>query len=164
MSHRLTTIDISKEDLKFSVAHFTIFSSTERERLHGHNFKVRASVVAPVDENGMCFNYQEIKTRLRALCKSLDEYVVLPGNSPHLQISENEQNYCVTFNGENMTFLRSDTRVLDIRNTTVEEFSNYIVQQLVNRDNFFQANDVHSLTIAVSSGDGQWGASSWQRP
>ena len=31
----LTTIEIDKENLKFSAAHFTIFSGTERERLHG---------------------------------------------------------------------------------------------------------------------------------
>ncbi|MBT8148993.1 MAG: 6-pyruvoyl tetrahydropterin synthase [Pseudomonadales bacterium] len=164
MPHRLTTIEISKEDLKFSAAHFTIFSATERERLHGHNFRVRASVVAPVDDNGMCFNYQEIKSRLRTLCQSLDEYLLLPGESPYLQLSEQDNYYHASFNGEDMRFRKSDTRLLEIRNTTVEEFSNYILQQLVHSDNFFQANDVHSVTIAVSSGDGQWGASHWQRP
>jgi len=164
MPHRLTTIEISKEDLKFSAAHFTIFSATERERLHGHNFRVRASVVAPVDDNGLCFNYQEIKSRLRTLCQSLDEYLLLPAESPHLQVSEQNEYYNASFNGEQMRFRKSDTRVLEIRNTTVEEFSNYILQQLVSSDNFFQANDVHSVTIAVSSGDGQWGASHWQRP
>ena len=30
---RHTCIEISKEDLKFSAAHFTIFSATDRERL-----------------------------------------------------------------------------------------------------------------------------------
>jgi 6-pyruvoyltetrahydropterin/6-carboxytetrahydropterin synthase len=162
MTQRLTTIEISKEDLKFSGAHFTIFSATERERLHGHNFKVRASVVAPVDENGMCFNYQEIKSRLRKLCSSLDEYVLLPGQSPHMQINQEGPMYIAHFNGESMSFLTSDTQVLDIRNTTVEEFSHYILQQLVNADNFFADNDVHSMTIAVSSGDGQWGSTKWQ--
>ena len=47
MSHLLTTINICKEALKFSGAHFTIFSATDRERLHGHNFRVRAEVTAP---------------------------------------------------------------------------------------------------------------------
>ena len=50
-----TTIDILKEDIKFSAAHFTVFSATERERLHGHNFHVGLSVTAPVGSNGMCF-------------------------------------------------------------------------------------------------------------
>ena len=68
-----TCIEISKEDLKFSGAHFTIFSATERERLHGHNFKVSLLLTADVGDNGMCFSYVEIKTRLRKLCAQLDE-------------------------------------------------------------------------------------------
>ena len=163
MPNRLTTIDISKEDFKFSGAHFTIFSATQRERLHGHNFKVRAQVIAPVDENGMCFNYQEIKIRLRKLCDALDEYVLLPGLSPHLTIETQQQHLVVTFAQQSMSFLQSDTRVLAIRNTTVEEFSHYILDQLINTDDFFIKNNVKKITVGVSSGDGQWGSSSWQK-
>ena len=32
---RYSTLEIGKEDMKFSAAHYTIFSATERERLHG---------------------------------------------------------------------------------------------------------------------------------
>jgi len=163
-SNRTTTLDIAKENLKFSGAHFTIFSATERERLHGHNFKIRATVKAGVDDNGMCFNYQEIKKRLRAVCEKLDEYLILAGNSPYLAIDETDTNYLVTFAGAQMQFLKSDTLILPIRNTTVEEFSAYILGELINSDRFFFDNDVHSLTIGASSGDGQWGFSSWDKP
>ena len=161
MNYRLTTIDISKENFKFSGAHFTVFSSTERERLHGHNFKVRAEVVAPVDDNGLCFNYQEIKVRLRAICDELDEYVLLPGLSPHLSISQSGTTVTATFNNQVMSFLASDTLVLPIRNTTVEEFSHMIINMLVEKDDFFVVNDVRRMKISVSSGDGQWGSSVW---
>ena len=161
MPHRLTTINICKEALKFSGAHFTIFSATDRERLHGHNFRVRAEVTAPVDDNGMCFNYQEIKTRLRTICNALDEYMLLPGKSPHLKIEHIDKQYHVHFNNELMVFIADDTRVLDIRNTTVEEFSYYILDQMVSADTFFIENDVANITIGVSSGDGQWGSSTW---
>ncbi len=161
MSNRLTTIDISKEDLKFSCAHFTIFSATNRERLHGHNFKVRAQVTAEVFDNGMCFDYQEIKSRLRSICKQLDEYVLLPGNSPYLAIQHIDEQYEVTFNNETMYFVADDTKVLNIRNTTVEEFSYYVLEQMINQDQFFIENKVKKITVGVSSGDGQWGSYSW---
>lgn len=164
MSYRTTTIEIAKENLKFSGAHFTIFSATDRERLHGHNFKVRATVTAGVDDNGMCFNYQEIKKRLRAVCEKLDEFLLLAGRSPHLKIQECAPNFLVTFNNDQMQFLKSDTLVLPIKNSTVEEFSAYILDKLINKDRFFLDNDVHNLTIGVSSGDGQWGSSTWQKP
>ena len=60
-----------------------------------------------------------------------------------------------------MIFIADDTRVLDIRNTTVEEFSYFILDQMVNADTFFTENDVAKITIGVSSGDGQWGSSTW---
>jgi hypothetical protein len=41
---RRTVIEIQKEYLHFSAAHFTIFSATVRENLHGHNFHVGAQL------------------------------------------------------------------------------------------------------------------------
>ena len=38
------TISLSKEDMKFSAGHFTIFDGAARETLHGHNFTVSAEV------------------------------------------------------------------------------------------------------------------------
>lgn len=61
-----------------------------------------------------------------------------------------------------MHFPQTDTLVLPIRNTTVEEFSHLILSRLVDKDDFFRSNDVRQLTIGVSSGDGQWGSSVWK--
>ncbi|KAJ1474389.1 hypothetical protein T484DRAFT_1832500 [Baffinella frigidus] len=41
---RYSTIEIGKEDMKFSAAHFTVFSAKERERLHGHTHAVKVQV------------------------------------------------------------------------------------------------------------------------
>ncbi|EQD50251.1 hypothetical protein B1A_13514, partial [mine drainage metagenome] len=35
---RSVEVDLSKERMKFSAGHFTVFSASERENLHGHNF------------------------------------------------------------------------------------------------------------------------------
>ncbi|MDB3933713.1 6-carboxytetrahydropterin synthase, partial [Luminiphilus sp.] len=48
---RLTTLHIEKEAHKFSAAHYTIFSATERERLHGHNYFVSVRIVAKMGNN-----------------------------------------------------------------------------------------------------------------
>ena len=82
----LTTIEISKDYLHFNSAHFTIFSATEREDLHGHTFYVRAYVTSPVDDNGLAFDYNILKSKLMALCDHLDEKVLLPERSPHLDL------------------------------------------------------------------------------
>lgn len=160
----LTTIEISKEDIKFSAAHFTIFSATERERLHGHNFAVRLAVTAPVGDDGICFSYKDIKTRLRALCDSLDEYVLLPLHSPHLRIEEEGLFYVVHFNGEKIPLLKSDTLLLPVRNSTVEEYARYVLGQFIGDGSFMRARNICAVEVKVSSGPGQSGSSRWQQP
>lgn len=159
---RLTTIEVSKEYLKFSAAHFTIFTATDRERLHGHNYSVAVKVTAPVDDNGLCFPYGELKSRMRTLCDALDEYTIIPGDSPHLGITEQDNYFRVEFNGEVMLFLQSDTLVLPIRNSTVEEFSRYLLHTLMQDDAFFRDNHCARAEITVYSGPGQSASFAWE--
>lgn len=158
----LTTIEISKEDIKFSAAHFTLFSATERERLHGHNFAVHLAVTAPVGDDGICFSYKEVKTRLRELCNSLDEYMVLPTLSPHLRIEEEGLFYIAVFNSERIPFLKAETLLLPMRNSTVEEFARYLLGRFIGDGSFVNDRNICAAEIKVSSGPGQSGSSSWQ--
>ncbi len=158
----LTTIEISKEDIKFSAAHFTLFSATERERLHGHNFAVWLAVTAPVGDDGICFSYKEVKTRLRELCSDLDEYMVLPTQSPHLRIEEEGLFYIAVFNGERIPFLKAETLLLPMRNSTVEEFARYLLGRFIGNGSFVRDRNICAVEIKVSSGPGQSGSSSWR--
>ena len=157
----LTTIEISKEDIKFSAAHFTIFNATERERLHGHNYAVYLAVTAPVGDDGICFSYKDIKTRLRELCESLDEYTLLPQYSPHLRIEQDEEFYIAWFNGEKIPLRKSDTLLLPIRNSTVEEFARYLRDRFVGDASFLKQRNIITAVVKVSSGPGQCGSAEW---
>ena len=106
----LTTIEISKDYLHFNSAHFTIFSASEREDLHGHTFYVRAFVTSAVDENGMAFDYNILKSSLMNLCDHLDEKVLLPERSPHLSLSEADGYLIATYGEEKLPFLPRDVR------------------------------------------------------
>jgi len=156
-----TTIEIQKEDIKFSAAHFTIFSATDRERLHGHNFHVHLAITVPLGDNGMRFSYKEVKDRLRNLVATLDEYTLLPALSPFLKVQEDGNNYRVNFNDEILYFLKADTLLLPLRNTTVEEFARYLLQQFLQDTDFIVGNAVQQLVMKVSSGAGQWGSAQW---
>ena len=159
----LTTIEISKQDIKFSAAHFTIFSATERERLHGHNFAVELAVTAPVGDDGICFSYKDIKTRIRTLCETLDEYTLIPLQSPHMRITEEGALYIVHFNGEKIPLLKSDTLLLPVRNSTVEEYARYLLGLFVGDGTFVRDRNICEVVIKVSSGPGQSGSSRWQK-
>lgn len=157
---RLTTLYIDKESHKFSVAHYTIFSARERERLHGHNYSVSARIVAPIGDNGFAADYNVYKSRLAILCDSLDEYMVLAGDSPFQEIEEQGVYYRVNFDGDEMLFLRADTQILPIRNATVEEFSYYLLGKLLLAS---EGEDLREVELCVASGPGQRGCSEWHR-
>ena len=101
----LTTLYIDKESHKFSAAHYTIFSATERERLHGHNYSVSAKIVAPMGYNGFSADYNVYKNRLAALCDELDEYTLLAGESPYQEVIESGACYCVRYDSQEILFL-----------------------------------------------------------
>ena len=157
---RYCRIEIAKHALNFSVAHFTIFSKTERENLHGHNFQVECDLTGPVSNDGLTFDYGIIKRVIRGLCDELDEQVILPDRSPYLEIQE-ENNYTVAvFNGERIPFLPRDVTILPIANTTVEEFSNYLLHRMLDHPEF-KDREIVKLTVKVSSSPGQTGCSTW---
>lgn len=156
---RLTTLYIDKESHKFSAAHFTIFGARERERLHGHNYSVSARIVAPMGDNGFSADYNVYKNRIAAVCEQLDEYMLLAGDSPYQKIEQEGDYYRVDFAGEIMQFLISDTLILPIRNATVEEFSYYLLNQLVAAS---AGEGLQEIELCVASGPGQKGSALWR--
>lgn len=162
--NRLTTIEIHKQYLHFSVAHFTIFSATSRERLHGHNFRIAVSITGEVDDNGLCFDYAIYKKILQELCERYDEYTLIAKDSPHLSISSDENYYHVTHHNDTMMLLKSDTILLPVRNVTIEEISHYLLAQVLADHSLVNELKIHEFEMRVSSGPDQWGVAKWVRP
>ena len=153
---RRASIEVAKEDMHFSAAHFTIFSATERENLHGHNFFVEATAEGPVDANGLCFDYNALKSKLRALCDELDETALLPAASPHLRIDEaSDGAVTARFGDERLRFLARDVKLLAVRNVTVEELAHWLLAELTSSPGFAEL-PIDALELKVSSGPGQW--------
>ena len=161
----LTTIEISKDYLHFNAAHFTLFSASEREDLHGHTFFVAASVDSPVGEDGLAFDYNLFKQALSALCRELDEKVLLPERSPHLRLERCQGYVIAAFADERIPFLPRDVLTLPIRNVTVEELAPWFLGRL-RANPRITALPIVRLALRVSSGPGQWASAVWaaERP
>lgn len=156
---RLTTLYIDKEAHKFSAAHYTIFSATDRERLHGHNYSVSARIVAPMGPNGFSADYNVYKTRLKKLCDALDEYMLLPENSPYQSLEVTDDEVIATFAGQKLRFPRAETLILPVVNVTVEELAHYLLEQLLMLSE--PDEGLVEVEVGVSSGPGQTGAAIW---
>lgn len=156
----ISTIEISKEYLHFNAAHFTLFSATEREDLHGHTFYVTATIDSPVQSDGLAFDYNLFKSALGALCDELDEKVLLPERSPYLRLERDGGYVIARFADERIPFLPRDVLTLPVRNITVEELAPWFLERL--RGNAAIAGlPLTRLVVRVSSGPGQWAAATW---
>jgi 6-pyruvoyltetrahydropterin/6-carboxytetrahydropterin synthase len=156
----LTSIQISKEYLHFNSAHFTLFSDREREDLHGHTFYVAGAFDAEVGPDGLAFDYNLVKTKLKQLCDELDEKTLLPERSPHLRLTEDNGYLVAEFAGERIPFLPRDVQTLPVRNVTVEELAPFLLERL-GSDPEIRALQLHRIELRVSSGPGQWAAATW---
>jgi len=161
LAERLARIEIAKQAMNFSAAHFTIFNATERENLHGHNFQVECHLTGPVGDDGLMFDYAIIKRTLKGLCDAIDEQTLLPLRSPYLGIEQRDGRVIARFNDEELVFLARDVTLLPVANTTVEEFSLYFLSQLVGHD-AFAGRGIAAVTVKVSSSPGQCGAAEWR--
>jgi 6-pyruvoyltetrahydropterin/6-carboxytetrahydropterin synthase len=155
---QLATLHINKQAHKFSAAHFTIFSATDRERLHGHNYGVSARIVAVMGENGFSADYNVYKRCLQKLCDAHDEYMLLPAQSPWLEVVTQEDEYYATFNDKTLRFPCDETLLLPIVNVTVEALAHYFLERVLAEK---LMRDIVELEVFVTSGDGQSSSACW---
>lgn len=160
---RLSTIELFKEDMKFSAGHFTIFSKEIRENLHGHNYNVHVSITTLIGDEGLSFDYRFYKEKFYKLCCLLNEIFLLPGRSKYLSITDEGDYYHVTFNNEKLIFLKRDVKILPIANVCVEELSNWFIDQVITDQAELQKNNVLEIIVKVFSGPGQSGSASWSQ-
>jgi 6-pyruvoyltetrahydropterin/6-carboxytetrahydropterin synthase len=160
---RTTTIELRREDMKFSAGHFTVFSATERERLHGHDFGVSVAVTADVDDNGLAFDYGVYKDLVRKLCRDWNEVFLLPAMSPHVRLHEEGEYVIAVHAGERLPFLRRDVLILPVRNVTLEDLSELFLQRILQELPKGHGEIVSGLLVKVLSGPGQSASATWSR-
>jgi 6-pyruvoyltetrahydropterin/6-carboxytetrahydropterin synthase len=165
MTHETWSIEIDKEYLKFSAAHFLIFPDGSAERLHGHNYRVFVEVDARLSHFGLVLDFKEIKPVIRQLVDSLDEHWILPGEHPTLSIERlPEAVYEVRYQDRVYRAPVEDVIVLPINNTSAENFATWIGRELVKRlAERFADVYVRSLTVKVEETPGQRGIYRQQR-
>lgn len=159
VQHRL---QIHKEAFSFSAGHFTIFSATERETMHGHNYYVSVSFDIMVSHNGLSFDYRVYKKKLKALCDTIDRHFLLPQCSPYLTIDagdDNSEYYIASFAGKKMPFLKEDVVILPLANITIEALSSWFLSQLIDSEEELQQHAILDVQVDVFNGMEQSGSS-----
>jgi 6-pyruvoyltetrahydropterin/6-carboxytetrahydropterin synthase len=152
------TIHLAKESFKFSSTHFTIFSATEAEKLHGHNYQVKCDIeIDHIDSQiGMAFDFNLIKPEIKSLCDEIDEHILIATKSPFLKINRSLDSIEMTYNQRRYVFPKDDCRELELVNITSEELARYFCEKLWTR--LLQKKEApkfRSLQISIEETRGQ---------
>jgi 6-pyruvoyltetrahydropterin/6-carboxytetrahydropterin synthase len=160
---RLSTIELYKETMTFAAAHFTMFSATQRETLHGHNYKVYCALTTLIGAAGINFDYRYYRKKLIQLCQQLNHLALLPTQSPFLTLQQEAPYIYAHFNNDAIPFLQKDVKLLNITNVTTEELSQWFLKQLMADNEDLTKHDIQRILIKVSSSPGQYASASWEK-
>lgn len=144
---------LSKEDFKFSSAHFTLFPDGRSELLHGHNYRVRVEVSGPgLGGEGLLVDIEALKRAIRALCAALDSRTLIPGESPRLSWRAEGEGVEVRFEERVYRFPARDVLVLPLANTTIELLAEKLWRDLAPP---LAGRGLDALAVAVEESAGQ---------
>lgn len=153
-----TTLQLYKENFKFSSAHFLIFDSQRAERLHGHNYQVFVDLTFAQGPNdlGLLTDFNVFKKYIKAKLDEWDERVLLPHLQSEMKFESAQYNSLkilkMTFRDRFYTFPENEVVLLPITNTSVEQLSKLLAQDFVLR---FQSQGVSSIKVRVEETLGQ---------
>ena len=84
-------IYVKKDTFKFNAAHFVAYPGF-RERLHGHNYLVAVKLIgnSKIGRDGYVLDFGAVKSVTKDVCKSMNEYFVVPMLSDVLDVTVDE--------------------------------------------------------------------------
>jgi len=153
------SIEVEKEYLKFSAAHFLIFPDGTAERLHGHNYRVYTEIEAALTRFGLVIDFIAVKPVIRELVDELDEHWIVPGEHPELTCERTGDGQAeVRYRDRRYSAPGEDVIVLPINNTSAENLATYLGRELRARlARRFDDLRVEMLRVAVEETAGQRG-------
>ena len=151
-------VEVTKDNLVFSAAHFITYDGDCCERLHGHNYRVAARVHGPLDSNHYVIDFIALRDGLQQIVGELDHRVLLPTQHPMILVEATHTEVVARYEERRWVFPREDCILLPVPNTTTELLARWIGKTLVERVDSRHWSDVHRITILVDENFGQWGA------
>ncbi len=155
------SVRIAKAEHIFSAAHFITYEG-QCERLHGHNYRVAAEIVGPLNEDYLVVDFLAVRDALREIVAKLDHYVLLPTEHRELVVKQEGDEVTVAFESRRWVFPRGDCRLLPVANTTAELLAAYIGRELKLALEFRCGLDDPHIRVELDECDGQLAIWDWQ--
>jgi 6-pyruvoyltetrahydropterin/6-carboxytetrahydropterin synthase len=159
MQHRgKFSVSVAKDYLVFASAHFITFAGHRCEGLHGHNYRVRVTLEgALLEETWFVFDFVTLKNMMKRLCDEIDHKVLLPLESPKIQVAEDGDAVTVAVEGKpRYRFPKTDCALLPVPNTTVEMLAELLATRLRAELEAMAAPGLTAIEMEVEENFGQW--------
>ena len=155
------SIRFEHDALHFSASHFITFDTPEKvEALHGHNFRIKAEVIGPMNSQAYVVDFLVAFESLKKLCTMLSLKVLLPRKHPYITIKTAEGMVFVSMSPLQWSFPEGDTLTLPVLNTTTEALAEYIAnlfRELLEQETAFEMpSSQYSIVIELEESPGMW--------
>ncbi len=156
------SIHVTKEDLKFSAAHFIAYPGF-REPLHGHNYQVGVCVEGGLSPTGYVIDFGLIRKLTKEIVGRIDQRTIVPALSDCLKIDHpNPRQVRVRYDDDEFALPAHDVALLPIVHSSAEELARFIWGELARALRSCGAlGGATVLEISVAEGPGQ--AASYRR-
>lgn len=149
-------VRVGPEGLTFAAAHFITYGGTECESLHGHNYRVRATLAGATNREAYVYDFVKLKEQLAALVGELDHRLLLPEDNPEIRVDRDGDGVRVAVRERDFRFPSSDVVHLPVQNTTAEELARYLADRLEARlDEEGELGGLSELSVEVEESPGQ---------
>lgn len=126
---QLYSVRVEDQRMHFSASHF-VKSDDDVENLHGHNYTLSIKLTGPLNEDGMVYDFREVKAKAISVCKTLDHKVLLPGESQTIEVSKSGGFIEVHVGEKRYVFPEDDCLILPTSATTAELLAKHFRQHL----------------------------------
>ena len=156
-------IQVEKDYLKFSAAHFLVFPDGTAETLHGHNYKVFTRLRSRLDAHGMVLNFRVIKPMVHEIVSVLDEHMIVPAEHPRITVEEQTDGTTeIRYQERRYVIPTEELRVLPMNNTSAENLARWVAERLLEKlAARYPDLPIDELTIGVEETEGQQGVFTW---
>ncbi len=151
-----SSLQLAKQNFKFSSAHFLIFDEKSAERLHGHNYQVRVEIGIPNQESlkstGYFVDFNVFKKYIKISLDRWDEMVIFPKEHPDMKFTAKGAVLEVSFRERFYAFPINEVVLLPVSNTSVEQLSRLLAEDFMKE---FRIHNVDFVSVYVEETQGQ---------
>ncbi|MFW9769279.1 MAG: 6-pyruvoyl tetrahydropterin synthase family protein [Candidatus Thorarchaeota archaeon] len=143
------SVRVKDQRMHFSASHF-LKSEDDIENLHGHNYILTVKLTGPLNEDGMVYDFREVKSKSLEICATLDHKVLLPGKSETIKVTKSEEFIEVFVGEKRYVFPEEDCVVIPTIATSTELLAQHISELLDFPEKF-------TVKVCVSESEGKTG-------